>query len=81
MAVAHNERSEHLPKILGGRKFLSELVAKRKEDFGGIPSAPEHPKGRSLGRRQDDGDDDDEDDRCGPGIGACAKGDCCSLEG
>ncbi|KAK4147058.1 uncharacterized protein C8A04DRAFT_34602 [Dichotomopilus funicola] len=77
LAVAHSERSEHLPKILGGRKFLSELVAKRKEDFGEIPSGPRHANGRSLERRQDDG----EDDQCGPGIGACADGECCSAEG
>ena len=43
----------------------------------GRKHAPANPR-ESLVRRQDD---DDDEGRCGPGIGSCSPGDCCSFEG
>lgn len=83
LAFAHGDHnSQHLPKILGGRKFLSELGARRKQASHEnlIPRKHVTPAKRqgSLEKRQDD---ENTDGRCGPGIGACATGYCCSAEG
>ncbi|KAH6636567.1 hypothetical protein F5144DRAFT_184649 [Chaetomium tenue] len=83
LAWAHDDRGQHVPKLLGLRKFVSGLEARRRAAFGEQPTAARSQhlpanQGRSLKGRQDD---DDEDRRCGPGVGACSNGDCCSFEG
>jgi hypothetical protein len=80
-AFAHEDHGQHVPKLLGARKFLSELEARRRASnpHGQAVARAQHMpvrQGRALGRRQDD-----EDDQCGPGIGSCAAGYCCSAEG
>ncbi|KAK4123795.1 carbohydrate esterase family 4 protein [Parathielavia appendiculata] len=80
-AFADDDRGQHTPKLLGARKFLSELEARRRASSVHAQAAAraQHMParhGRQLGRRQDD-----EEGRCGPGIGSCLAGDCCSAEG
>ncbi|KAK4114020.1 carbohydrate esterase family 4 protein [Canariomyces notabilis] len=79
---AHDDRSgRHLPKILGGRKLFSGLESRAKPATFG-PSvarrqfAPGNPRGSLQGRQ-----DEDVDGECGPGIGICPSGYCCSAEG
>lgn len=81
LALAHNDHGgQHIPKVLAGRKFLSELEAQRKSTLRDLPVAGRQNMAAkqqgSLKQRQDD-----DDDRCGPGFGSCASGDCCSYEG
>lgn len=83
LAWAHDDRGQHVPKLLGLRKFVSGLEARRRAAFDEQPIAarsqhlPANQR-RSLKGRQDD---DDDEGRCGPGIGACPNGECCSFEG
>lgn len=82
LALAHDDHGgQHIPKILGPRKFLSALEARRKVmSRGHVDTGRQHmavrPRG-TLRQRQDDGDDA----QCGPGVGSCASGYCCSAEG
>ncbi|KAL2258723.1 hypothetical protein VTK26DRAFT_7855 [Humicola hyalothermophila] len=70
---------QHVPKILGARRFLSELEARRKamsDQHAKVEREQLRVRKRdTLKQRQDD------DAECGPGIGSCAPGDCCSAEG
>jgi hypothetical protein len=85
LAFAHDDHGQHVPKLLGGRKFMSTLEARRKvaahEQHAANREHVPASRGESLVRRQDDDDDDDDEGRCGPGIGSCSAGDCCSFEG
>lgn len=76
LAWAHgNDGGQHIPKIVGGRRLLSEGSMSRRHAVAKRHTAA-HQRG-DLKERQDD----DDDGRCGPGIGSCASGDCCSYEG
>ncbi|TPX11180.1 uncharacterized protein E0L32_000998 [Thyridium curvatum] len=88
IATAHggDDHLHGLPKIVGGRKILSELRARRFEPGRAPPpnvaraernQASEGPSLPPLGRRQNGGTSG----RCGPGRGSCAGGYCCSAEG
>jgi hypothetical protein len=81
LAFAHDDYGQHIPKLLGGRRFMSELEARRKaaaheQHVANRENAPANRR-ESLVRRQED----DLEGRCGPGIGSCSPGDCCSAEG
>ncbi|CAK7230130.1 hypothetical protein SCUCBS95973_007467 [Sporothrix curviconia] len=82
-----------IPKLLGGgRRFLSELLAYAPFNAGAAAgpattrpqtreemeeAEPELHESAALRRRQVGG----KDGMCGPGVGSCAKGYCCSPEG
>ena len=81
IASAHTDpREAHvgIPKLVGGRKFLSELKARSALP---IPEAVadihveerQPPMGAGLEERQTS------DGQCGPGIGSCTN--CCSPAG
>lgn len=78
LALAHDDNGQHMPKLVGGRKFLSGFTARRQAASGDFGVAKRHHLSTSqrgdLKERQDDA-------RCGPGIGSCAAGLCCSAEG
>ncbi|KAK0737018.1 hypothetical protein B0T21DRAFT_364242 [Apiosordaria backusii] len=86
LAVAHSEHGgQHIPKILGGRKFLSEMEARRRFSRAApepvvnkrhppISKAP-NPQGPSNKRQENTSG------RCGASGGSCATGYCCSAEG
>lgn len=81
LAFAHDDHGQHVPKLLGGRRFLSELETRRRatsreQAVAERQHAPAKQRGNPV-RRQDD----DLEGRCGPGIGSCEDGDCCSFEG
>ncbi|KAK1826954.1 hypothetical protein QBC39DRAFT_394045 [Podospora conica] len=72
---------QHIPKILGGRKFLSDIKLRQPAP---LPE-PIGPRIESRSERRQTGGkrqiDDNIDGRCGPGAGSCADGYCCSAEG
>jgi hypothetical protein len=79
LAFAHGEHGQHMPKLVGARKFLSGFAARRREtsgDHGAVKRQhlPTSQRGNIAERQDDDG-------QCGPGIGSCASGLCCSAEG
>ncbi|KAH6850175.1 hypothetical protein B0I37DRAFT_107019 [Chaetomium sp. MPI-CAGE-AT-0009] len=82
LAWAHDDHGQHVPKLLGVRKFVSGLEARRRAASSEQHTAarrqrlPTNRRGNLKGRQ-----DDDDEGRCGPGIGACPDGDCCSFEG
>jgi len=81
LATAHDsDGSHHLPKILGGRKFLSEMRMRRSaavpEPIVNRKPLESPHRGSGPRRRQDD-----EEPECGPGVGSCAAGVCCSADG
>lgn len=89
LAAAHGDHA--LPKLVGGRKFLSELRAARNlvanrpavaaRDTSSIPEVREledrSPDAKTVGPRQVGGTAG----QCGAGYGSCARGYCCSPEG
>lgn len=84
LAAAHSDHDgQHVPKLLGGRRFLANLKARqivpRSPTAARAPTGPER-RHDSLHNRQSDADADAES-RCGPAIGSCATGYCCSAEG
>lgn len=80
LAAAHGDDGYFGPRLFGARKFWSEMRARRGTGFT-APPAVEHvrhgPQAQPepLGRRQNS------DGQCGPGVGSCAAGSCCSPEG
>lgn len=73
-----------MPKLLGGRKFLSTLKARNAlpeaftEPMGGIEKRKEpHDTSNVLETRQIGGTDG----MCGPKVGTCSAGVCCSPAG
>lgn len=70
VAGAHSDYNA--PKIVGGRKFLSELKA-RNAPRGPVNSPVVQFKERDIVERQTS------DGRCGPNLGSCTN--CCSPEG
>ncbi|KAK4157911.1 hypothetical protein C8A00DRAFT_11313 [Chaetomidium leptoderma] len=81
LAVAHGDHGEHVPKMLGARKFLSELEARRRAMPREQPLVTRQHRPTNERRNLKGRQDDDDDGRCGPGIGSCASGVCCSFEG
>jgi hypothetical protein len=79
---AHDDRSgRHLPKILGGRKLFSGLESRAKAaTFGPSVARRQYAPGNTQGSLQGR-QDEDVDGECGPGIGICPSGYCCSAEG
>ena len=69
-----------IPKIMGGRKFLSEMRTRHV-------SGPSEPREDSAGhvhteeRSTFEKRQRNTDGQCGKGYGNCAAGYCCSLEG
>ncbi|KAK4650139.1 hypothetical protein QC762_701975 [Podospora pseudocomata] len=83
LAAAHGEHEgQHIPKILGGRKFLSEMGARRRWSQGVqqpnvIKRHPPSPKPQHhADKRQEN-----TSGKCGASGGSCAAGYCCSAEG
>ncbi|KAK4044010.1 hypothetical protein C8A01DRAFT_43171 [Parachaetomium inaequale] len=79
LAWAHGGHDQHVPKLLGVRKFLSGPEARRRAAAGESPVARRQHVPTS--RRGLKGRQDDEEGQCGPGIGSCDDGECCSFEG
>jgi hypothetical protein len=80
LAWAHGDHEQHVPKLLGVRKFLSGPEGRRRAALGESPVAkrqhgPTNRRGSLKGRQ------DDDEGQCGPGIGSCDDGECCSFEG
>ncbi|KAK4163498.1 hypothetical protein QBC43DRAFT_319744 [Cladorrhinum sp. PSN259] len=81
LATAHDDHGgQHVPKLLGGRKFLSELGARWKtaaHDAIVAKSYGPHQQRqtRNLDKRQNT------NGKCGAGSGSCAEGYCCSSAG
>ncbi|KAK1777790.1 hypothetical protein QBC45DRAFT_179572 [Copromyces sp. CBS 386.78] len=80
LTFAHDASGgQHVPKILGGRKLLSELKAFRS---GPVHAAtPLSERAPTLERNSGPRKRDANDQQCGPGLGSCAAGKCCSFEG
>lgn len=81
VAAAHGDHGQHVPKLVGGRRFLSDMKMRQ----AATPHQPivdrksrrsTKPPG-SLQERQLGGISG----QCGPGYGSCAQGYCCSPEG
>ncbi|KAK4461424.1 hypothetical protein QBC42DRAFT_270170 [Cladorrhinum samala] len=81
LAAAHGEHAgQHIPKLLGGRKILSNLGERWKavvRDAKTATTYGPHQKRQAQGldRRQNTSG------RCGASAGSCADGYCCSAEG
>jgi hypothetical protein len=80
LASAHSDpREAHsgVPKLMGGRSFLSYLRARNAlPDLSAVADVEEREPPVYLEERQD------ANGRCGVGFGAsCAAGECCSPEG
>jgi hypothetical protein len=83
LASAHAEGGRHVPKLVGARKFLSEMKMKRHLDSESPvarAAAVAEPElvvegPANLEKRQNT------DGQCGAGFGSCAAGYCCSPEG
>ena len=88
IAGAHSDpRDVHagIPKMLGGRKFLAEL---RAENALPAPLAMEkreekrEPNVRLMRSVEDlEERQTSTNGQCGPGLGHCPTGQCCSIEG
>lgn len=83
LAVAHNEHGgQHVPKLVGGRKLMAALNRRHgavaSNDLLSRNAAASHKDHAGPKKRQDD---ISADGRCGPGIGSCQVGYCCSAEG
>lgn len=80
LTFAHdNSGGQHVPKILGGRKLVSELKAFRS---GPVHAAtPLSERAPTLKQKSGPRKRDADDQQCGPGLGSCAAGKCCSFEG
>ncbi|KAK4178456.1 hypothetical protein QBC36DRAFT_368153 [Triangularia setosa] len=83
LAAAHGDHGgQHIPKILGGRKFLSELEARRRmpQSVQEPNMIKRHPPSSQpqhyAGKRQEN-----TSGKCGASGGSCASGYCCSAEG
>ncbi|KAK4242565.1 hypothetical protein C8A03DRAFT_40064 [Achaetomium macrosporum] len=81
LVLAHDNHGQHIPKMLGGRKVLSQLEARRRTKprehaVTGRQHEPVRSPGKLEGRQVGGADEE-----CGPGIGSCASGYCCSAEG
>jgi hypothetical protein len=75
LTSAHGSGEVSGPKLMGGRRFLSDLKARHALPASMMKSAA-HVEERSsnvLDTRADP-------DTCGPGIGSCVNA-CCSAEG
>ncbi|KAK3996115.1 hypothetical protein QBC44DRAFT_232672 [Cladorrhinum sp. PSN332] len=80
LATAHDGHAgQHVPKLLGGRKFLSELGARWNMAVHDATNAkkygPHQRQARSLDKRQNTSG------KCGGSSGSCAEGYCCSAAG
>ncbi|KAK3937242.1 carbohydrate esterase, partial [Diplogelasinospora grovesii] len=85
----HDDNGQHVPRMLGGKKLLSDMKLRRalsgQESFAGRrplvdPVYKQQRRSISSGEleeRQTGGTDG----QCGPGVGSCASGYCCSPEG
>ena len=87
LVTSHGDHEgQHVPKLLGGRKFLSDIKFRQSVPLA-KPIGPRMQErserrqangGRNGGKRQIE---DNTDGPCGPGAGSCAEGYCCSVEG
>jgi hypothetical protein len=76
LAAAHGDVP--LPKIVGGRKLLSELRARHTPDFATPqPVQQAHVEKRSKPEKRQS----NTSGQCGKNAGSCAVGYCCSSEG
>jgi hypothetical protein len=69
LAAAHNQA---FPKIVGGSSVLSQL--KSRNVFSGLEHSGDALAERTPSVERRDGN-------CGPTLGACPTGQCCSEEG
>ena len=82
LTAAHGDHGQHIPKLVGGRRFLSDMkmrqvVAEHQPIVERKSSRSTRPSG-ALKERQSD---ENLDGRCGSGVESCAAGYCCSAEG
>ena len=83
LAAAHGDHDgQHIPKLLGGKRLLADLkarqgIAPHPRSFARAPLGPARGPDPLHSRQIDD----NIDGRCGPGVGSCATGYCCSSEG
>jgi hypothetical protein len=67
-----------LPKIVGGRRFLSDLKGRHGPDLPRPrPAQHAHVEKKSKSQKRQS----NTSGQCGPGYGSCAVGYCCSSEG
>lgn len=78
--AAHNDPA---PKLLGGRKLLSELQDKRLLGNQAVKRRMPHvlEEVSKIEPRATNAANDNKSGKCGPGRGTCAAGYCCSVEG
>lgn len=84
LVIAHGDHEgQQIPKILGGRKFLSEIGA-RRQVFRGHESIIGPRRPASSAKRSSHGVEKRQSNtsgKCGASVGSCAAGYCCSSEG
>jgi len=83
LVAGHGDHGgQHIPKLVGGRRFLSDMRMRRAATVQGPTFAGAQDRSvkqpQLLDNRQID---DNTDGKCGPGVGSCAPGYCCSAEG
>lgn len=77
LVAAHGDLP--IPRLVGGRKFLSELKARRE---GPVLPRAQHDQHAHVETRADyEKRQSNRDGRCGPGYESCAAGYCCSEAG
>lgn len=82
LAAAHGDNDgQHVPKLLGGRRFMADVKMRRPvvahESLPARRPAASAKKANHLQERQSD----NTNGQCGPGVGSCAAAYCCSPEG
>lgn len=78
LAAAHGDLP--IPRIVGGRKFMSEMKSRH---ISGLPKprAPPVEHVHAETRTKAEKRQSNKDGSCGKGVGSCAVGYCCSSEG
>jgi len=69
-----------IPKLMGGRKFLSELKA-RNALPAPLAAPPVYVEERQPAEENTLEERQNVNGQCGPGFGSCAVGSCCSPAG
>ena len=80
-AFAHNDHGQHVPKLVGARKFLSGLDATRRAVPREQGAARRQHLSANSGESSRERRDVSADGKCGANVGTCASGQCCSAEG
>ncbi|KAL2271642.1 hypothetical protein VTJ83DRAFT_1013 [Remersonia thermophila] len=77
LAWAHEDRGQHVPKILGGRRFLAHLEAQGERQASAPIAKRQQPRPNASRPTRRQGSTY----RCGQAFGSCAAGLCCSGAG